>query len=85
MFDADQIVDRAAALRKKFGGEEQYMKVKTAFEGALQSWKGKEDELDGKAFGMYENFRPSVPPGQRGWGRQGALNLERVKIAVEAG
>lgn len=70
------------ALRKKFGGSEQYEKVKGTFENALKAWKGREEELDGRAFGMYEDFRPSIPPGQSGWGRKGQLNLEAVKTAI---
>lgn len=68
-------------LKKKYGPE-QYDKVKSAFQEALKSWKGKEEELNGRAFGMYEDFRPSIPPGQQGWGRKGQLNLGTVKDAV---
>ena len=70
-------------LSKKYGGSEQYQKVKKVFEDALKSWKGKEEELDSRAFGMYEDFRPSIPPGQSGWGRKGQLNLDTIKSAVE--
>lgn len=71
------------ALRKKYGGPEQYNKVKKVLEDALKSWKGQEKELDSRAFKMYEDFRPSIPPGQSGWGRKGQLNLETVKSTVE--
>ncbi|KAK5123903.1 hypothetical protein LTR85_002099 [Meristemomyces frigidus] len=72
------------ALRKKYG-EEQYEQAKKAFEEALSNWKGKESELDGQAFKMYEDFRPSIPPGQKGWGKKGQLNLQNVRDAVGAG
>ncbi|KAI6897583.1 hypothetical protein KC318_g5449 [Hortaea werneckii] len=72
-----------SALSKKFG-HEQYERAKGAFQDALGSWKGRESELDGEAFKMYEEFRPTVPPGQKGWGRKGQLNLESVKSAVYA-
>lgn len=73
-----------AALKKKFG-EHEYGMVKKAFEDALASWKGKDGQLDAEAFKMYEDFRPSVPPGQKGWGRKGQLSLENVKSVVGAG
>jgi hypothetical protein len=36
-------------------------------------------ELEAKAFGLYEKFRPAVPEGQRGWGAKGVLDLARVR------
>ena len=68
-------------LRKKFG-EEGYQAARHAFRQGLASWEGCEDELDGKAFHMYERFRPSVAGGQRGWGRKGELSLEEVRSVV---
>lgn len=68
-------------LRKKFR-EGEYERVKEAFEEALESWKGEEDELSGKAFGFYEKFRPDVKSGPNGWGRKGELNLEKVAKVV---
>lgn len=73
------------ALRKKYGGDEQYDKVKKVFEEALSKWKGKEDELDKSAFHMYEDFRPSVQPGQAGWGRKGQLRLDTIREVVREG
>lgn len=70
-------------LKKKYGGDEQYDKVKKAIQDALKSWKGNEEELDSRAFKMYEDFRPNIPPGQSGWGRKGQLNLDTVKSTVE--
>jgi len=70
------------ALMKKYGGSEEYERVKRTFNEALQAWKGSEEQLSERAFGMYEDFRPSVPPGQSGWGRKGQLNLDTVKSAV---
>ncbi|KAF2485792.1 hypothetical protein BDY17DRAFT_111666 [Neohortaea acidophila] len=67
-------------LAKKYG--EQYDSVKETFKDALKAWKSREDDLNSQAFGMYEQFRPTVPPGQSGWGRKGQLNLEAVKSAV---
>ncbi|KAK5938383.1 hypothetical protein PMZ80_009353 [Knufia obscura] len=70
-------------LQGKFGGEEDYGRVKDAMEEALQSWKGDEDELDRKAFHMYERFRPDVAAGGSGWGRKGELNLQKVRSMIE--
>lgn len=67
-----------AALRKKFG-DEAYEDAKRAFMEAAESWKGEEEALNGKAFGFYEKFRPSVGTGQSSWGRAGVLDLEGVK------
>ncbi|KAK5173534.1 uncharacterized protein LTR77_002215 [Saxophila tyrrhenica] len=69
-------------LGKKYGGSEQYNRAKSAFEEALAAWKGREDELDKQAFGFYEDFRPSIPPGQKGWGRKGQLRLQTAKDVV---
>lgn len=70
------------ALRKKYGGSEQYDKAKATFQDALQAWKRREDELQKQAFGFYEAFRPSIPSGQKGWGRKGQLRLQTVRDVV---
>ena len=70
------------ALIKKYGGSEQYQKVKKTFQDALESWKGQDEELNGNAFKFYEDFRPSIQPGQQGWGRQGQLNMQTIKSVV---
>ena len=72
-------------LMKKYGGSEQYEKVKRAFQNSLKRWKGKEEELSERAFGFYEDFRPTIPPGQKGWGRKGQLRIETIKTAVAGG
>lgn len=72
--------DDDAGLRKKYG--ERYEEVKGVFDKALASWKGSEDELSRAGFGMYEDFRPDVSKGQKGWGRKGALDLEIVRKTV---
>lgn len=72
------------ALKKKYG-DRQYHMVKATFEESLKGWKGKEEELSSRAFGMYEDFRPTIPPGQKGWGRKGQLGMETIKSAVANG
>ena len=69
-------------LVSKFGGEEAYGAVKAAMEEALSTWEGDGDELDGKAFHMYEKFRPTVPSGGKGWGRKGELKVEKIREVV---
>ena len=66
---------------KKFG-EVPYEQVKQTFRDSLKSWSGQEDELNAQAFHHYEVFRPTVPKGQKGWGRKGNLDLQTVKDAV---
>jgi len=69
-------------LKKKFG-EDNYRIVCSTFKDALKSWVGNKEELNRRAFGFYENFRPSVSAGQRGWGRKGNLELGKVKNTIE--
>lgn len=71
-----------AQLKAKFGAEA-YERTKTAFEEALEGWKGAEEELNKKAFGFYEQFRPEVSAGQKGWGRKGELDLQKVRKVAE--
>ncbi|KAF2209975.1 hypothetical protein CERZMDRAFT_100026 [Cercospora zeae-maydis SCOH1-5] len=70
------------ALKKKYGGEAEYNKVREAMLEALEEWKEKEEELSKRGFHMYEDFRPSVAAGQKGWGRKGELSLKRIRDAV---
>ena len=37
------------------------------------------NELNDKAFGLYERFRPNSPEGVRGWGAKGELNLKQIR------
>ena len=32
-----------------------------------------------RAFRLYEEFRPEIPPGKRGWGAVGELDLDRIR------
>lgn len=40
------------------------------------------DELAHRAYELYETFRPEVPPGVRGWGAAGVLDLARIRGAA---
>jgi hypothetical protein len=68
-------------LRRKFG-EVEYERVRGVFDEVLGDWDVGPDELNPKAFEFYEQFRPEVKSGQKGWGRKGELDLEKVKIVV---
>ena len=35
--------------------------------------------LAGKAYALYEKFRPEIPPGKKGWGASGKLDLDLVR------
>jgi hypothetical protein len=37
------------------------------------------EALATKAFGLYEQFRPEIPKGVKGWRAQGVLDLELIK------
>jgi hypothetical protein len=43
------------------------------------------DELEGSAFALYEAFRPAIPPGTRGWGAKGVLDLARIRALAAKG
>lgn len=36
-------------------------------------------DLATRAYGLYEEFRPAIPAGTRGWGAKGDLDLARLK------
>ena len=40
------------------------------------------EELNRTGFRLYERFRPEVPPGTKGWGARGVLDLERIGRAA---
>jgi len=73
--------ENKAAQKKKFG-DEAYERAKGVMEECLQSWEGAEEDLSGKAFKMYEKFRPNVASGQQGWGRKGELEMDRIREVV---
>ncbi|KPI38028.1 uncharacterized protein AB675_1126 [Cyphellophora attinorum] len=71
-----------SALISKYGGKEAYSSARKAMEEGLKAWRDDEDELNRRAFGMYEKFRPGVPSGSQGWGRKGELDLEKIAQVV---
>ena len=64
-------------LEKAFG--ERLSEVRIAMAELAKSLP--EADLVTHAFKLYEGFRPKVPPGERGWGAKGVLELKRIVAA----
>jgi hypothetical protein len=62
-------------LEGKFG--DNLDKARSAMEALAKSYPPR--ELAGKAYTLYEKFRPEVPEGTKGWGAAGELDLEKLK------
>jgi hypothetical protein len=74
----DEPIDPASVeryLRNKLG--EHYGTVRTVMEELARSFP--REELAGKAYLLYERFRPSIPSGQQGWGARGELKLDLMR------
>ncbi|KAJ3089635.1 hypothetical protein HK102_005885 [Quaeritorhiza haematococci] len=64
-------------LLRSFGGREKLEAAADALQDlALSISRG---EIGSKAYGLYEQFRPSVQAGLRGWGQKGKLDLGLVR------
>jgi hypothetical protein len=37
------------------------------------------DELEGRAYYLYVEFRPEIPAGKQGWGAKGRLDTDRIR------
>lgn len=61
-------------LESKFG--DHLESVQAAMHTLAQSYPAR--ELETKAYTFYEEFRPEVPEGTRGWGARGELDLEKI-------
>ncbi len=78
----DQPVDPEAVrayLTKSFG--DALEPVRAALVELADSYSA--EELESRAFGLYEAFRPEVARGQAGWGQKGELSLERIRSLVQ--
>jgi hypothetical protein len=62
-------------LESKFGDalDEVYEALKELAKSMTPS------ELAERAYSLYERFRPEIPPGKRGWGASGRLDLDRIR------
>lgn len=62
-------------LETKFGDN-----LKPARDAMVQLAKAfPPQELAGKAYRLYEQFRPDIPQGVEGWGAKGVLDLEAIR------
>ena len=74
----DRPIDPASVetyLRGKFG--DALARVRDAMTALAKSLT--REDLADRAFSLYEQFRPQIPPGVRGWGAKGELDLARMK------
>ena len=62
-------------LAQKFG--EPFEDVQSALEALAKAYPPK--RLEAEAYALYEDFRPSVPEGEKGWGAKGELNLSHIR------
>ena len=62
-------------LDQKFG--ENLVDARAAMQALAESMSP--DELSKRAYSLYEQFRPQIPEGKRGWGVAGELDLEKIK------
>lgn len=73
-----RVMDAASTeryLESKFGGSLEA--ARAAMRELAKSFKPL--ELDARAFGLYERFRPTIPQGQAGWGAKGQLDLTLLR------
>ena len=66
-------------LKQKF--KEDYEEVRTAMETLAKAYTPK--QLESKAYGLYEKFRPEIPEGKKGWGARGELDLDYIRSLAE--
>jgi hypothetical protein len=62
-------------LEKKFG--EDLPEARAAMEDLASAFSPQ--ELEGRAYDLYEQFRPEIPEGKRGWGAAGTLDLDQIR------
>ncbi|HUT33714.1 MAG TPA: hypothetical protein VNE39_09555 [Planctomycetota bacterium] len=78
----DQPIDPAGVqryLESKFGDD------LAAVEDAMRELAGafEPEKLADAAYGLYEQFRPQIAPGRRGWGQKGELDLALIRSLKE--
>lgn len=62
-------------LEQKFG--ENLVDARAAMQALAESMSP--GELSKRAYSLYEQFRPEIPEGKRGWGAVGELDLGKIK------
>jgi len=76
--EKDQPVSPGSAesyLESKFG--EELPAARRAFQELAKTYSP--DEIRHKAYDLYEEFRPTIPEGTRGWGAKGNLDLDALE------
>jgi len=69
----------AKYLGKAFG--ESLEAVRGAMRELAESF-GPED-LEKRSYGLYEEFRPKIASGKRGWGQKGTLDLKKIRSLAQ--
>jgi hypothetical protein len=67
-------------LAQKFG--KGLANVQAAMEDLARAYPPK--QLAAQAYALYEQFRPDIPEGKRGWGAAGPLNLDVIRALAES-
>jgi hypothetical protein len=57
--------------------------VQAALEALAQAYPP--DHLAARAYALYEQFRPAVPEGTKGWGAKGDLRLDAIRALAKKG
>ncbi len=68
-------------LERKFG--EDLAAVRTAMAKLARAYQPQ--ELAHETYRLYEQFRPSIPEGVKGWGAKGELDLGRIERMAKRG
>ncbi len=66
-------------LKQKFGDD--FDEARAALEKLAKAYTPK--QLESKAYGLYEKFRPEIPEGKKGWGAKGELDLDYIRSLAE--
>lgn len=66
-------------LKQKFGDD--FDEARAAMQKLAKAYTPK--QLEGKAYGLYEKFRPEIPEGKKGWGAKGELDLDYIRSLAE--
>jgi hypothetical protein len=78
----DKPIDPAAVqryLEQKFGDD--LDRVKAAMRDLAESLESR--DLSDRAYSLYEEFRPVIPKGRRGWGAKGDLDLNLIRSLAD--
>jgi hypothetical protein len=67
-------------LAQKFG--EELADVQAAMEVLAKAYPP--DQLAAQAYSLYEQFRPDVPEGKKGWGAAGQLDLDVIRSLAKS-